>query len=149
MADKKAAGVVVKCDEVSKNQIWREHLKKELLMEGPSTPFQFNPKTLSSVTPKPTMMKPSDFSRTDPVGSTSNEVAEKVKQNVKKPQEISAVPMTEAQKVGWAHDQAWKNGRGAVSKRWYRGRGSTDVTEFAENYCTMAGCSPFADKSTR
>ncbi|RHZ01921.1 hypothetical protein DYB37_003307 [Aphanomyces astaci] len=88
------------------------------------------------------MMKPSDFSRTDPVGSTSNEVAEKVKQNVKKPQEISAVPMTEAQKVGC-------NGRGAVSKRWYRGRGSTDVTEFAENYCTMAGCSPFADKSTR
>ncbi|KAH9125255.1 hypothetical protein AeMF1_004096 [Aphanomyces euteiches] len=150
MADKPR--VVVKCDEVSKNQIWREHLKKELLMEGPSTPFQFNPKTLSSVTPKPTSMKPSDFSKAEPLDSANsiaNEVEAKVKQNVKKPQEISEMPMTEAQKIGWAHEHAWKHGRGAVNKRWYRGRGSTDVTDFAENYVTMAGCSPFADKSTR
>ncbi|KAF0719329.1 Aste57867_1113 [Aphanomyces stellatus] len=149
MADKRAT--VVKCDEVAKNQIWREHLKKELLMEGPSTPFQFNPKTLSSVSPKPTMMKPSDFNSNneDLPGSISSDVEQKVKQNVKKPQEISDIPMTEAQKIGWAHEEAWKHGRTAVSKRWYRGRGSTDVTEFADNYCTMAGCSPFADKSTR
>lgn len=26
---------------------------------------------------------------------------------------------------------------------------SCDVTQFADAYCTMAGCSPFADKSTR
>ncbi|OQR94197.1 cleavage induced hypothetical protein [Thraustotheca clavata] len=163
MADAKKT--VVKTDEVSRNQIWREHLKKELLTEGSSTGFQFNPKTLSSVAPKPTSMKPSDFNLNNAEQNASPcEIEAKVRQGIKNPQELSDIPCTEAQKVGWAHDQAWKNGRAEINKRWYRGRGrldttttffyslscnSTDVTVFAENYCAMAGCSPFADKSTR
>ncbi|KDO27519.1 hypothetical protein SPRG_06786 [Saprolegnia parasitica CBS 223.65] len=148
MADAKRT--VAKTDEVSRNQIWREHLKKELLTEGPSTAFQFNPKTLSSVAPKPTSMQPSDFTATHATNAAPpNEIETKVRQGIKNPQERSDVPSTEAQKIGWAHDQAWKNGRAETNKRWYRGRGSTDVTVFAENYCAMAGCSPFADKSTR
>ncbi|OQR93469.1 hypothetical protein ACHHYP_02519 [Achlya hypogyna] len=146
MADAKK--MVVKTDEVSRNQIWREHLKKELLTEGPSTAFQFNPKTLSSVAPKPTSMKPSDFNNARDNASPCA-IEAKVRQGIKNPQERSDIPSTEAQKVGWAHDQAWKNGRAEINRRWYRGRGSTDVTVFAENYCAMAGCSPFADKSTR
>jgi hypothetical protein len=39
------AGKAVKMNEVARNQIWREHLKKEMMMEGPQTSFQFNPKT--------------------------------------------------------------------------------------------------------
>lgn len=53
MSDKKRESMTSKIDEVAKNQIWREQLKTEYLMESALTPFQFNPKTCAyaAVTP--------------------------------------------------------------------------------------------------
>jgi hypothetical protein len=45
MADKKRESITSKIDEVARNQIWREHLKKEYEAESALTPFQLNPKT--------------------------------------------------------------------------------------------------------
>lgn len=45
MADKKRESMASKIDEVARNQIWREHLKKEYEAESALTPFQLNPKT--------------------------------------------------------------------------------------------------------
>lgn len=47
MADKKRESLASKTDEVARNQIWREHLKKEYETEGALTPFQLNPRTRS------------------------------------------------------------------------------------------------------
>lgn len=65
------------------------------------------------------------------------------------PQEKYHKPMTESQIIGWMHKQAWTNGRSDMSAKWYRGKGTTDVTRFADAYCTMSGCSPFADKAAK
>lgn len=45
MADKKRESMASKIDEVARNQIWREQLKTEYVMESALTPFQLNPKT--------------------------------------------------------------------------------------------------------
>jgi hypothetical protein len=47
-ASGKCESLASKIDEVSRNQIWREQLKKEYLMEAPVTAFQLNPKTCQS-----------------------------------------------------------------------------------------------------
>lgn len=41
----KRESLASKIDEVARNQIWREQLKTEYLMESALTPFQLNPKT--------------------------------------------------------------------------------------------------------
>lgn len=45
MSDKKRESLASKIDEVARNQIWREQLKTEYVMESTLTPFQINPKT--------------------------------------------------------------------------------------------------------
>jgi hypothetical protein len=49
----------------------------------------------------------------------------------------------------WYHDAALQGIRAEMQRRMMKPKGSSDVTQFADHYCTMAGCSPFADKSTR
>ncbi|KAF1335691.1 hypothetical protein FI667_g1345, partial [Globisporangium splendens] len=61
MSDKKRESMASKIDEVAKNQIWREQLKTEYIMESALTSFQFNPTKLSSITQKPTRTHPADF----------------------------------------------------------------------------------------
>lgn len=148
MAEKKRESQASKIDEVARNQIWRERLRAEYESESALTPFQLNPKTLSSVAIKPTMTHPADFAtiHDDP---ETEKIAAKLKDHLKKPQERSSMPMTEAQRIGWLHEMAEKGIRADMQKRMFKGRGSCDVTQFADTYCTMAGCSPFADKSTR
>ncbi|KAJ0398924.1 hypothetical protein P43SY_005282 [Pythium insidiosum] len=148
MADKKRDSLASKIDEVARNQIWREQLRTEYLMESPLTPFQLNPKTLSSVALKPTQTHPADFGKATEDKSTQD-IAAKLKESLRKPQERSSLPMTEAQRIGWLHEMASKGQRADMHQRMFKGRGSCDVTKFADTYCTMAGCSPFADKSTR
>ncbi|KAG6976260.1 hypothetical protein JG688_00001546 [Phytophthora aleatoria] len=148
MSDKKRESLASKIDEVARNQIWREQLKTEYEMESALTPFQLNPKTLSSITLKPTQTHPADFGKVQDDQET-RELAAKLREVTKRPTEKKALPMTEAQRVGWLHDMANKGMRADMNQRMFKGRGSCDVTKFADTYCTMAGCSPFADKSTR
>ena len=42
--------------------------------------------------------------------------------------------------ISWMHNKAWTNGRDRISSKWYSGKGTTDVTQFADAYCTMSGC---------
>ena len=108
------------------------------------------------------MIDPREFNATSPhaeseigklplhIKSRLTPISEKkIKQNAKLPQEKFDFPVTRSQEIGWMHNQAWSNGRDRISSAWYRGKGTTDVTQFADAYCTMSGCSPFADKSTR
>ncbi|EEY65650.1 cleavage induced hypothetical protein [Phytophthora infestans T30-4] len=148
MSDKKRESLASKIDEVARNQIWREQLKTEYEMESALTPFQLNPKTLSSITLKPTQTHPEDFGKVQDDQGT-RDLAAKLREVTKRPTEKQALPMTEAQRVGWLHDMASKGIRADMHQRMFKGRGSCDVTKFADSYCTMAGCSPFADKSTR
>lgn len=93
MSDKKRESMASKIDEVARNQIWREQLKTEYVMESALTPFQLNPKTcactcacsecmcfmriqpctdltdllvqcvVSAITQKPTRTQPADFAK--------------------------------------------------------------------------------------
>ena len=142
--------ISMKIDEVSRNYIWREHLVKEAKREGPLMGFQFNPATVSSVTVKPTSVDPRDYTRPSAVLSPEGKMIEaKILSSEKMPQEKYEFPMTRSQEIGWLNSEAWTNGRDRLSATWYSGKGTTDVTRFADAYCTMAGCSPFADKNTR
>ncbi|KAG7401877.1 hypothetical protein PHYBOEH_009457 [Phytophthora boehmeriae] len=148
MPEKKPESLASKIDEVARNQIWREQLKTEYEMESALTPFQINPKTLSSITLKPTQTHPAGFNNVQDNHDTQ-ELAAKLRESSKRPTEKQAMPMTEAQRVGWLHGMATQGMRADMNQRMFKGRGSSDVTKFADAYCTMAGCSPFADKSTR
>ncbi|GAB9466697.1 hypothetical protein Gpo141_00004065 [Globisporangium polare] len=131
MSDKKRESMASKIDEVARNQIWREQLKTEYLMESALTPFQLNPKTLSSITQKPTRTHPADFAKVHEDEETKA-LAAKMKEITKKPCEKYPMPLTEAQRIGWLHETATKGIRADMHQRMFKGRGS-----------------PFADKSTR
>ena len=88
---------------------------------------------------KPTAFDPQSFN------DLSNMKPPKYVEADQSPQEKFEFPVSEAQNIGWMHDQAWRNGRDRISKTWYRGKGTTDVTQFADTYYTMTGSSPFAD----
>ncbi|DAZ99791.1 TPA: hypothetical protein N0F65_001300 [Lagenidium giganteum] len=148
MSDKKRESMASKIDEVARNQIWREQLKTEYIMESPLTPFQLNAKTLSAITQKPTLTHPADFAKGQEDKETL-EIAAKMRDIMKRPNEKYPMPLTESQRVGWLHENALKGIRADMQQRMFKGRGSCDVIKFADTYCTMAGCSPFADKSTR
>uniref|UniRef100_K3W7G4 Uncharacterized protein n=1 Tax=Globisporangium ultimum (strain ATCC 200006 / CBS 805.95 / DAOM BR144) TaxID=431595 RepID=K3W7G4_GLOUD len=148
MSDKKRESLASKIDEVAKNQIWREQLKTEYIMESALTPFQLNPTKLSSITQKPTRTHPADFGKVHEDKDTEA-LAAKMKEIMKKPCKKYPMPLTEAQRIGWLHEMATKGIRADMHQRMFKGWGSCDVTAFADTYCTMAGCSPFADKSTR
>ncbi|KAI9995721.1 hypothetical protein PInf_012789 [Phytophthora infestans] len=107
MSDKKRESLASKIDEVARNQIWREQLKTEYEMESALTPFQLNPKTLSSITLKPTQTHPEDFGKVQDDQGT-RDLAAKLREVTKRPTEKQALPMTEAQRVGWLHDMATK-----------------------------------------
>ena len=52
MMGSKADMISSKIDEVSRNSIWREHVKKEDAKEITATPFQVNPKKAGTITSK-------------------------------------------------------------------------------------------------
>ena len=148
MMGSRADMISMKIDPVSRNQIWREHLVKESKLEGPMIDFQFNPATVNTVTLKPSQVDPRSYSEaTSARSKRGKEIEDKINHSTMAPQDKLEMPVTRAQEIGWMHSQAWKNGRDRVSATWYQGKGTTDVTQFADAYCTMTGCSPFADKS--
>ena len=87
-------------DEVARNRVWREHLVKESRLEGPLTPFQFNPATVSAVTPKPTLVDPREYGDV-PESADASPIQEQIEQNSRCPQEKYDYPMTESQGVGY------------------------------------------------
>merc|ERR1712196_520972 len=47
-----------KLDEIGKNSVWREHLKKEREGRVLNTTFRLNPRTMVALTDKPTQVNP-------------------------------------------------------------------------------------------
>nr|CCA22898.1 cleavage induced hypothetical protein [Albugo laibachii Nc14] len=137
-------------DEVARNQIWREQLRKEYEQESTLTPFQLNLKTLHSIPLKPTQVHPTAFAaHAHERQDGSQEVSAKLQAFHKKHNEKSNAPQTETQRIGWHYQTALEGVQWELQQRMYKGRGSCDVTKFASSYCAMAGCSPFAEKDIR
>ena len=107
-------------DEVARNQIWREQLRKEYEQESTLTPFQLNLKTRTSLrivrvcsliaTPlsvvhsiplKPTQVHPTAFAaHAHERQDGSQEVSAKLQAFHKKHNEKSNAPQTETQRIG-------------------------------------------------
>ena len=60
-----------------------------------------------------------------------------------------SISETESQQAGWLNDRGHAATRLKTNRRWFKGRGTCDITAYADAYTTMSGQNPFADKSTR
>eukprot|EP00500_Bicosoecida_sp_ms1_P004354 CAMPEP_0203807772 /NCGR_PEP_ID=MMETSP0115-20131106/1245_1 /ASSEMBLY_ACC=CAM_ASM_000227 /TAXON_ID=33651 /ORGANISM="Bicosoecid sp, Strain ms1" /LENGTH=195 /DNA_ID=CAMNT_0050716457 /DNA_START=25 /DNA_END=609 /DNA_ORIENTATION=+ len=124
-----------KFDEVSRNQIWREFLRKEARLPPKTCKFVINPKTVKPLAPKPGQREPE--AKDDDPDFVS------LKTTLRKAQEVPTdkfdFPATASQEIGWY----WKDN---VREKYMHARTKCTETKYAESYYAMAGTSPYAKR---
>ena len=133
--------------EVARNEIWREHIRKEdaiaSKVKNQST-YRLNLSKLTKnvMAPKPTARQVKDDA---PVvnGSADGQVVEQVladleKQTSPRPAARTSVPPTASGEVGWMLGYS----KSVFQKRWRRDRAMSDVTKYADQSWRL-GRSPF------
>lgn len=96
---------------------------------------------MSSITRKPTQTHPADFGKSQDDDET-RKLAAKLREVAKKPTEKHALPMTEAQRVGWLHDMASKGMRADMNQRMFKGRGRYSLNKLLPSFTLQY--SPFS-----
>merc|ERR1719181_2518639 len=125
-------------DEIGKNSVWREHLKKEKESSTLNTTFRLNPRTMVVVTDKPIHQNPNlPPPRRPPPG----EVDETQKALEKALDDMAATPkskykeaQTSAQDFGWLSDPLVPR-----SSQFNYGNKNSEVTAYAEAYVESLG----------
>ena len=138
----KADMISSKFDEVSRIQIWREHLEKEQKLQEFNETFHLNPHTLVTVAGKPTeAVEEEDGDEND-----FAQLKDMLNSTLKPPQEKSDdlnLPMTAAQEVGWYHKDT--SNFTTSSKP----RVSSEETKYAAAYAAMAGTGPYNNSALK
>lgn len=141
--------MAVVIDEVSKNSIWREHVRKEDKISRPPVEFALNPKNLFPLPLKPNQLDPRlidqmDINNDGKITEEEQKVYAKLS-DVLKRSGVAALQTSrtcsESQEIGRLLE------RRRQSKPTQGGRHGiigSDVTNYAEDYVRMAKCSPYA-----
>merc|ERR1711924_99025 len=94
-----------KLDEIGKNSVWREHLKKEREGRVLNTTFRLNPRTMVALTDKPTSVNPNlPPPRKKPPGDideTQRALEEALQDMAASPKSKYKEAQTSAQDHGW------------------------------------------------
>lgn len=133
--------------EVARNEIWREHIRKEdkiASKKGQQSTYRLNLSKLTKnvMAPKPTARQEKDDGRGDSAreGAVVEQVlADLEKQTSPRPAARTSVPPTASGEVGWMLGYS----KSIFQKRWRRDRAMSDVTRYADESWRL-GRSPFA-----
>ena len=142
----KADMISSKFNEVARNEIWREHVHKEDRRPRDQAPFQINPHNLVAMCPKPNQTDPAQISKAS--AEQTPEMAE-LAAKLERKRGMGGVTELESEETGYFADRALLAGRFKTNRRWYKGKSSCDITQYADRYTTSFGSNPFADKGSR
>merc|ERR1711865_1061914 len=105
--------ISAKIDEVSRNSIWREHVRKEDGRKRDNAPFQMNPNTLATIAVKPTQVDPTRMK-----GSTAEEKLEIAELEAKLQRRMQTLTETEANEVGYLDADFYAKDCVKTNRRW-------------------------------
>jgi len=154
-------------DEVSKNSIWREHVRKENKIDRPNGDFRINPQKLNPISPNPHNIDPRAIAAQNisAEGTLANFEAIKKffeekdceeKNDRLEQQQIRATlyfQTTNADTMSRTNKASKLRGASDAlampisQKQWYAGRQKCEVTNYAEAYVRMSSTSPFSNKA--
>lgn len=126
-----------KIDEVSRNSIWREHVRHENKLCKLNESFSVNPRTIATITGKPNVRE-----RCVDKEAEEKELEEfrKTLSSSKTIKDQCPYPMSASQEIGWWHDEMKQD------TKWTKARKTCTETNYAMHYVAMTGRSPFAAK---
>eukprot|EP00462_Mataza_sp_D1_P002957 CAMPEP_0175102340 /NCGR_PEP_ID=MMETSP0086_2-20121207/8378_1 /TAXON_ID=136419 /ORGANISM="Unknown Unknown, Strain D1" /LENGTH=144 /DNA_ID=CAMNT_0016377131 /DNA_START=25 /DNA_END=459 /DNA_ORIENTATION=- len=137
----KADMISTKIDPVSRNAIWREHVKKEERSQVLRLDFTMNPKTMYGLTDKPNKAtwKPKNH------GENEHEIADVTRALAEAelpPKQRYHWPQTSSMEIGWMTDPLLEREKG---DQWTHGIVSCDITKYAERYVESQGHNPYCN----
>mmetsp|Transcript_11130 Transcript_11130/g.14723 ORF Transcript_11130/g.14723 Transcript_11130/m.14723 type:complete len:147 (-) Transcript_11130:773-1213(-) len=137
-------------DEVARNSIWREHVRKEDKITRPPVNFMVNPKNLHPLPLKPSQLDPRlidqmDINNDGKITEEEKRIYAKLSDTLKK-SGVAALStshsFTESQEIGRLLERQRRKRTTHPGGRF--GIIGSDVTNYAEDYARMAKCSPYA-----
>merc|ERR1711924_410157 len=132
-----------KLDEIGKNSVWREHLKKEREGRVLNTTFRLNPRTMVALTDKPTSVNPNlPPPRKKPPGGideTQRALEEALADMAAPPKAKYKEAQTSSQDHGWLSEPLVPR-----SSQFHYGNKLCEVTAYAEAYVGSLGVNPFS-----
>merc|ERR1711907_514055 len=135
-----------KLDEIGKNQVWREHLKKEREGRVLNTTFRLNPRTMVALTDKPIHVNPNlpppKKKAPGEIDETQKALLEALGDMAAEPKHKYKEPQTASQEIGWMLDPLVPR-----SSQFHYGNKNSEVTAYAEAYTAAQGCNPFQKKA--
>uniref|UniRef100_A0A061RG67 Flagellar associated protein n=1 Tax=Tetraselmis sp. GSL018 TaxID=582737 RepID=A0A061RG67_9CHLO len=130
-------------DEVSRNCIWREHVRKEKLGFQMNTDFRISdPNKMQVITEKPNRVVPQQR----PDSETMRACTQKLESLCSSTQRDTApnrkytLPVTSTQVYGFWSDHIFDGTHSMFDHK----RHAVDVSKYADSYVTMTGKSPFS-----
>ena len=139
-----------KIDELGKNTIWRECIKKEREhhVHPDAKNFRVNPDSLADIAAKVTQhdptLPPPRKKRFDDMDETDQALASALEDSKLSPTEKYWEPQTASQEYGWIHEPL-----SPPSSQFRYPRMSCEVTDYATAYVmSSGGTSPFAQKAS-
>ncbi|CAM9232044.1 unnamed protein product [Hapterophycus canaliculatus] len=148
-------------DEVARQAMWSEVIKKENATIGVPHRFFLNPNKLVFIARKPTEVDPRTYEAdalstgnqgtADPRASRPAIENENSCDNVEVALDASSAKLWKTESQRWGNFYTKKNPPGVdpfSSQRscWRKPRSKCDVTEYGDRYCEMTGVSPYARK---
>merc|ERR1711998_609285 len=130
-----------KLDEIGKNSVWREHLKKEREGRVLNTTFRLNPRTMVALTDKPTSVNPNlPPPRKKPPGEI-DETQRALEDMAASPKSKYKEAQTSAQDHGWLSEPLVPR-----SSQFHYGIKNSEVVAYTAAYVKSLGVSPFSSK---
>merc|ERR1712216_505464 len=134
-----------KLDEIGKNEVWREHLKKEREGRVQNTTFRLNPRTMVALTDKPNLVNPNlpPPKKKNPkdIDETQRALLEALSDMAASPKSKYKEAQTSAQDYGWVSEPLVPR-----SSQFHYGMKSSEVTSYANAYVESQGIGPFSNK---
>ncbi|CAM9407445.1 unnamed protein product [Heterosigma akashiwo] len=148
-------------DEVARNSIWREHIKKEDKIVRPNGGFRLNVNQLSPISPNPQSIDPRGERWSKRGNAEEQRRYETIREffnnhEADQARKDQANHTTNAQLYfQTANSLSMSNTLNAASLRkqsppssWRAGRKKCDITKYAEAYVSMAQQSPYSNKTS-
>lgn len=144
-------------NEVARNEIWREHIKKEnSILEDTHnrSSFRLNVKRLKEgvLATKPEKMPAPGTAKKDGSMKLSLDKSSQDQLFGVMPPitaQKSGVPSTASQEYGWLLNRRCHSSIAAFRQRWAKGKTTCDVTQYADSFATMTKNSPFSARAQR
>lgn len=157
------AGIIVgsqSATPVAAQQIWSEHVEKELRFQTVRSEYTRNPATVLLLPEKPSDPRRALALRRDAQAETDRaqlldslrlqdpqahaDVVGRLQRAEQPPREKYSAPLTTSQEIGWDQDFAARHA--FESSQFVRPISNGDVTDFANSYVYQHGFNPFSSK---